>query len=153
MSKAPTATYRRRAKGPQAYPVAMENALLLGEKAKFIDNLLLCELFLQHLPSNVQMIHASADEMTIDKQGRDGRENNGHRYASHFLRQQTHRRRRFLKNHLGRVCRSTANPEKVPLPPCFSAKWNRGGRNRSRRCSSSHGQSPTKQQANQEDVC
>ena len=41
--------------------------LLLGKKAKFIDISLLCELFLQRLPSNVQMILASADEMTIDK--------------------------------------------------------------------------------------
>ena len=32
-----------------------------------IDSLLLCELFLQWLPSNVQMILASADEMNIGK--------------------------------------------------------------------------------------
>ena len=41
--------------------------LLLGEKAKMIDGSLLCELFLQRLPANVQMILASADSMTLDK--------------------------------------------------------------------------------------
>ena len=40
--------------------------LLLSEKAKIIDSLFLCELFLQCLPSNVQMILASANAMTID---------------------------------------------------------------------------------------
>ena len=39
---------------------------LLGGKAPF-DSLLLCKLFLQQLPSNVQMILASADKMSIDK--------------------------------------------------------------------------------------
>ena len=41
--------------------------LLLGEKAKFINGSLLRELFLQRLPSNVQMILASADEMTVER--------------------------------------------------------------------------------------
>ena len=42
--------------------------LLLGEKAKFIDGSLLRELFLQRLPSNVWMILASADEMTVQEE-------------------------------------------------------------------------------------
>ena len=41
--------------------------LLLGGKVNFIDSSLLRELFMQCLPSKVQMILASADEMTIDK--------------------------------------------------------------------------------------
>lgn len=40
---------------------------LLGAKAKVIDSSLLRELFLQRLPSNVQMILASADTTAIDK--------------------------------------------------------------------------------------
>ena len=39
---------------------------LLGEKAPF-DSLLLCKLLLQWLPSNLQMILASIDEMSIEK--------------------------------------------------------------------------------------
>ena len=39
---------------------------LLGEKAPF-DSLLLRELFLQWLPSNIQINLASADKMSIDK--------------------------------------------------------------------------------------
>ena len=39
---------------------------LLGRKVPF-DSSLLCELFLQQLPSNVQMILASADKMSIEK--------------------------------------------------------------------------------------
>ena len=41
--------------------------LLMGKKAKIIDSSLLRELFLQRLPSNIQLILASADAMTIDK--------------------------------------------------------------------------------------
>ena len=41
--------------------------LLLGDKAKMIDSSLLRELFLQRLPTNMQMILASADSMTLDK--------------------------------------------------------------------------------------
>ena len=41
--------------------------LLLGEKAKIIESSLLRKLFLQCLPSNVQMILAPANTMTIDK--------------------------------------------------------------------------------------
>ena len=39
---------------------------LLGERTA-IDNSILRELFLQRLPANVQLILASANEMTIDK--------------------------------------------------------------------------------------
>ena len=39
---------------------------LLGGKASF-DSLLFRELFLQRFPSDVEMILASADEMSIDK--------------------------------------------------------------------------------------
>ena len=42
--------------------------LLLGEQVNITDSSLLQELFLQWLPSNVQMILASADDMmVIDK--------------------------------------------------------------------------------------
>ena len=48
------------------HPVASQNATTAGWKDA-LRQFALHELFLQRLPSNVQMILASADEMSIDK--------------------------------------------------------------------------------------
>ena len=102
-------------------------------------------------PSNVLMIEDSANEMTINK-----------------LVEMADRIMDVGTPTISSISRPTKGGdifkiirEKVVVTqwtqewssPHFSAKWNRRGRNRSLRNSSSQGQSPAKQQANQEGIC
>ena len=122
--------------------------LLKGEKVKIIDRSVLHELFLQRLPSNVQMILASADMMTIDKLAAKIMDVYvGIPNISPFSTPTE-------GMHFWRIIReevAVALQTQERSHPQFSANW-KGGRNCSRWRSRSLGQLPGKQQVNQEGI-
>ena len=124
--------------------------LLLGEKANIIDSSLLRELFSQRLPSNVQMILASADMMAIDKLAEMAdriMDVATPTISSVSTSSEGGEFRRMIREEVAAALRTQERSRPR------NASWNGAGRNRSRRHSSSRGQSPGKQQANQEGVC
>ena len=110
---------------------------LLGDKAKMIDSSLLRELFLQRLPSNVQMILASADTTAIDKLAD---------MADRIIEAAPPTIGSVSTPAAGADLRSIVREEVAAAlnqlgrsRPRHSSGGSRGGRNRSRRRSASHG--------------